>query len=471
MISAIVRKLTYSGLPLTLLAVTLTSALPTTTATADETIPTRLFDPGFLEGDCNYHNLTSASDGNLYFTLGTHNDQIPTHIYRFDPKSAQITLIANLSDVIGESPREHIPHGKIHTPLIEHDGHLYFGTHTSYYTGNLPNMTPPEGRAPYSGGHFMRYDLGTGNFEDLAQLQLPNEGIITAALDKKNETLYGLTWPTGLLISYNLGEGMLRNWGAVQQRGEWGRLPDEWNFICRRLGIDPDGNLYGGTDTGKIWRFESDQQRPVNYYENLNLKHLAPVQEADFEVPAEAHFFWNNWRTILWNDNTESFWGLQGGSTQLFEFKPSSGMLRSVRPLRPANVDNLTRRNPLRTQLGFMLGPNNTLLYLAHAPAVPVAGRPDVPSSIHLISYAIDQDRYTDHGRLTSADGRRVYFTESIEIGADDHLYTVAWVETIDPGRVQKIRAARALGTPKEQQEAVFEMMLVQLPRWDQFLD
>ena len=87
----------------------------TTLAESQLTIPTRLFDPGFLEGDCNYHNLTSASDGNLYFTLGTHNDQIPTHIYRFDPTSEQITLIANLSEVLGESPQEHIPHGKIHT--------------------------------------------------------------------------------------------------------------------------------------------------------------------------------------------------------------------------------------------------------------------------------------------------------------------------------------------------------------------
>ena len=451
----------------TLLATFLTSL---TLWASETTIQTRLFDSGFLEGDCNYHNLTSASDGNLYFTLGTHNDETATNIYRFDPTSEQITLIADLSEVLGESPQEHIPHGKIHTPLIEHEGHLYFGTHTSYYTGNLPNLKPPANRLPYSGGHFMRYDLETGEFEDLAQLQLPNEGIITMAMDKKNEVLYSVTWPTGLLLSYDPAEAMLKNWGAVQQRGEWGQLPDEWNFICRRLAIDPEGNLFGGTDTGRIWRFDSDQQRPVHYYQNLNLTQLAPVQEENFEVPAEAHFFWNNWRTILWNENTNSFWGLQGGSTQLFEFKPSSGVLRSVRSLRPANVDSLTRRNPMRTQLGFMLGPNNTLLYLAHAPDVPVVGRPDVSSSIHLVSYAIDEDRYTDHGRLTSADGRRVYFTESIEIGADDHLYTVAWVETIDPARVREIRAARALGTPDEQQESIFEMMLVQLPKWDHFI-
>ena len=48
------------------------------------------------------------------------------------------------------------------------------------------------------------------------------------------------------------------------------------------------------------------------------------IQEAEFEIVSEPHFYWRNWRTILWNPNTESFWGLHGGSTQLFEFKPEA---------------------------------------------------------------------------------------------------------------------------------------------------
>ncbi len=269
------------------------------TRASDTTIPTRLFDPGFLAGDCNYHSLTSASAGILYFTIGTHNDQHSVRIFRFDPATEAVSEVAKLSDALGQDLTREIPDGKIHTPLIEHDGQLYFGTHTSFYDGNLPNMSPADGRAPYSGEHFMRYDLKTGAFEDLAHLQLPNEGIITMAMDRKNETLYGLTWPTGLLLSYNLEEGLLHNWGAVQQRGEWGLPPEDWNFICRRLALDPQGNLFGGTDTGRIWHFESGPQRPLKYYEKLSLTNIAPVQQAGFEIPAEAHFFWNNWRTVL----------------------------------------------------------------------------------------------------------------------------------------------------------------------------
>ncbi|MBT5902931.1 MAG: hypothetical protein HOH58_12575 [Opitutaceae bacterium] len=47
----------------------------------------------------------------------------------------------------------------------------------------------------------------------------------------------------------------------------------------------------------------------------------------------------------------------------------------------------------------------------------------------------------------------------------------MAWVETIDPQRSEKIRAARALGAPDEQKEAIFEMMLVQLQTWNHFIE
>ncbi len=437
----------------------------------NKSIPTKLFDPGYLEGDCNYHSLTAASDGMLYFTVCTHHTESSARIYRFNPTDESTTQIGDLGKILGSDPRKQIPHGKIHTALDEHDGFLYFATHTSFYDGNLPGITPEDGREPYPGGLFMRYNLKTGAFENLAQLNLPSEGIIAMSIDKTSDTLYGMTWPTGLLISYNLEEKLLHNWGATQGRGEWGRLPSEWDFICRKLAVDNNGNLYGSTDTGRIWNLDTDQQRPVNYLKSLNLDRIPPIQETNFEIPAEAHFFWNNWRTILWNNETESFWGLHGGSTQLFEFKPATGLLKSVRPLRAEGVDPLTRRNRFRSQLGFMLGPGNTLFYLAHAPTTKIQGRSEITSSVHLLTYQIDSEEFEDHGILTTPQGRRIFFTESIAIGADDRLYTVAWVESTDPKRMTKIQAARANAAPDETDEIIYEMQLVQLPAWQEFID
>jgi hypothetical protein len=437
----------------------------------DASVPVEIFNPGYLEGDCNYHSLTAASDGLIYFTVSTHHDRSAARIFTFDPEDESIEEIGDLNEILATDISLEIPHGKIHTPLIEHEGYLYFSTHTAYYDGNLPDISPDDGRAPYPGGHFIRYHLKEGRFDVLAQLKIANEGIITMTLDPVNGTLYGLTWPTGLLISYNLVEGLLHQWGAVQQRGEWGPLPEEWNFICRRFAMDDSGNLYGATDTGRVWHFEKNTQRPVRYLEGINVADMAPPAEAGFEILPEPHFFWNNWRTILWNPNSQSFWGLQGGSTQLFEFKPEEGILRSVQSLRANGIPNNTRRNPLRSQLGFMLGPDNTLAYLAHAPGLKTSVREPLETSVHLMTYAIDSGTLKDHGPLVSSTSQRIFFAESLEIGANGHLYTVAWVESIDPDKMEAIQAARSKAAPTETDEVIYEMQLVQLPKWQDLMN
>ena len=458
----------------TLTAAAVLAALTLGTS-AGQTIPVEIFDPGYLEGDSNYHSITAASDGKIYFSINSHHPFSSVKLFRFDPADESIAEVADVTAALGIDVKKEIPHGKIHTPLIEHDGYLYFATHTSQYDGNLPMIAPADGRLPYQGGHFMRYDLRAGTLEDLADLRLPNEGIITMAMDPASETLYGLTWPTGLLISYNLGERLLHNWGAVQERGEWGQLPEEWDFICRDLGIDPDGRLFGSTDGGRIWRFDRGKQRPVTYLDPLSLDDVPPVQEADFRYANEPHFFWRNWRTIRWNESTKSFWGLHGGSTQLFEFIPDAGVLRSVASMRvrgsdaddPDHADGLSadagRRSPHRTQLGFLVGPDNVLYYLGHGAPIARAGGRNVATSVHLMTYSIDDGVVTDHGALVSADGRRVFFTESLELGADGHLYTVAWVETTDPDRMKVVQAARGLAVPEETADVVYEIQLVRL--------
>ena len=42
------------------------------------------------------------------------------------------TGIGDLGDILGEDSTKQIPHGKIHTPLVEHEGYLYFSTQCSW---------------------------------------------------------------------------------------------------------------------------------------------------------------------------------------------------------------------------------------------------------------------------------------------------------------------------------------------------
>ncbi|HPA46863.1 MAG TPA: hypothetical protein PK395_13940 [bacterium] len=428
-------------------------------------IMARAYENDFPGADSNYHSLTAASDGKIYFSLNTHNSKFGVRLYRFDPKTEQTTLVGKIDEVLKEPASEYMPQGKIHTPLFEHKGKLWFATHTSFYSsGELPGIDT-GGRKTYSGGHFMSYDLKTGEFQDLAKV-FDNEGIITAVLDPKNEVLYGLTWPSGLVVSYDIKKADLRYWGAVQGRGEWGQHPYEWDRICRTLGVDPDGIVYGSTMDGAIWKYDPAEFRPIRFLEGLDLSHLAFAQSTEETAKGDFQY---NWRAIEWNPATSSFWGIQWETTSLFEFIPKTGYLRTVADLRPEAYRGQPR-NPEMGQLGFMIGPKNTVFHLAHGPAVVVKNKPEVQSALYLITYQIDSDTYTNHGPIFTENMDRVFFSESIAIGADDCIYTVAWVEVSDPNRIQTLQAARKSGAPAETEKMVYEMQLVRLPKWQEFV-
>ncbi len=425
-------------------------------------ITVELFPLDFLEGDCNYHSITAASDGRIYFTVGTHHQHTSARLYRFDPTDNEVSFVADVGEVIGLDPSAEVPHGKVHTPLFEQNGGLYFATHTSVYDGTLPDVAPEDGRIPYRGGHFMRLDLASGEVEDLGGPGLANEGLITMAPGREGRWLYALTWPTGLLVGLDLETGHVRNWGTVQNRGEWGHLGSTWDFICRKLGVDDRGMVFGSDREGRIWAFDPSAQRPVEYLENLDLDHVPPVRDESFIIKPEPHYFWRNWRTILWNEQTKSFWGLHGGSTQLFEFSPTDGILRSVRPMLPTGIE-AAPRNPWRTQLGFVLSEDNVLHYLAHSPPTEIEGRRPVRATVNLLTYDITRDEFREHGTLIGPAGERVFFAESLEIGPDGRLYTVAWVETLDPTRMAAVQAARGQAAPDETTETIYEIQLVRI--------
>lgn len=417
-----------------------------------------LFQPDFPVGDSNYNALLAASDGTIHFVVNTHNSAYGCRYFIFDPKTEKITLAGKLDEVLKEPAKTHIPQGKVHVPLIEHKGKVWFATHTAFYHGELPEVNAGK-RVPYRGGHFMSYDLKNRRFEDLASV-IPGEGIITLAMDKTREMLYGLTWPSGLLFTYSLSTQEVRCWGAVQGRGEWGQHPWEWDRICRRLGVAPNGEVYGSTMDGRIWKFDPAQYNPVSYLDGIDLSRVPASQSVEQTQKGD---FENDWRAIEWNPETQSFFGILWDTTALFEFSPGAKYLRSLGELRHEAYRGMPR-NPESSQLGFMLGPDQTLFYLGHGPAAEIEGRPPVQSGLYLFTYNIKTGRQTNHGLVLSRDKRRVFFTESIAIGLDGHIYTVAWVEVADPGQRKKLAEARAYG-PAETQQAIYEMLLVRLPR------
>jgi hypothetical protein len=435
-------------------------------------IEAELFDPRFREGESNYHTLAAVSDGKIHFSVNSRDPNLAGRYYRFDPATKAITFVAEMDSALGEDAKTQVPQGKIHTPLIEHDGKVWFATMASPFERGLPG-TGNYGKLPFGGAHFVSYDLRTGQFTALGKA-IPSEGIITMNMDTKNKILYGLTWPSGLLVSYDITGDEVHIWGAVQGRGEWGHLPFERDAICRTLAIAPEGNVYGSTMDGMIWHYDRTQTRRVSYIDGLDLARVPRVRSAEEELKGD---FNHGWRVIRWNPNTSSFWGLHFETTTLFEFVPSTRLIRAVAELRPKAYRGMPR-NPQKSQLGFMIGPGNTIFYLAHGPAVALQGQPALQSNLYLLTYDIDKARLTDHGPIFSHDGRRVYFAESIAIGPDDHIYTVAWVEVPSANQKGEPRLSKrgegqaaeaALSGMQETANAQYQILLARLAKWQTF--
>jgi hypothetical protein len=433
-------------------------------ADIEDRIPCEFFDPDFPNGDSNYHSLVSASDGKLYFSIDTHNTDYACRFYSFDPGSETVREIARMDATLGEDARKQISQGKIHVPFYEHESKLYFATHIAFYQEGLPGYDAKE-KPLYKGGHFMSYDLKTGHFEDLARI-LPDEGLINMIMDTKREVLYGLSWPSGLLLSYELKTGDLHSWGAVQGRGEWGHHPHEWDRVCRTLALEPNGNVYGSTMHGRIWRFEPERRpRPLSYIDGLDLSRVSFSQSARETLRGD---FQHNWRVVEWNPVTESFFGIQWETAALFEFVPEKEYIHALCDFRHEAYKGMPR-NPELGQLGFLLAPdNNTILYLINGPATSIEGRSDLQSGLYLLSYDIAKGTMKNHGLVIGKKDRRPFFAESLAIGADDRLYSVAWTEVVKPERRAAIAKARTFG-PEETERVVYEVQLIQMPKWQKF--
>ncbi|MGB2822029.1 MAG: hypothetical protein WBF17_13680, partial [Phycisphaerae bacterium] len=102
-------------------------------------------------------------------------------------------LVKNMTAVCGEDPSKTPPQGKLHSPVVEHDGWIYFGTHLADYT--------PKGRKAYTGAHLLGYHLATGRFRDFGVIHRNFTNYSALGLDARRGKIYFYVTP------FDEGEG------------------------------------------------------------------------------------------------------------------------------------------------------------------------------------------------------------------------------------------------------------------------
>lgn len=391
-------------------------------------IPCRLHPSGFVRADSNFYSLKAASDGCVYYTLSSHNIDTHARVYRYDPSQDELKLMCDLGEAAGEKGLKTLPQGKSHSPFYELDGWLHFATHYGYFATTNEREEPapvPEGYKPYPGGHLMRLNLKTGDVEDLT-IAPPEEGIITLNVDAERGRLYGLTWPKGLFLIYDLETGELRSLGPVSRGGEIGR-GDQYFCLVRSFAVDPrDGNVYFTNADGEVLCYRPDTDR-VEPFGDIRLNRDI-LGYWDPHKPGHQGY---NWRDILWHEESQCFYGVHPRSGWLFRFEPSTRTLELVERITAEELRRNGRFEPFRYgYLTLQLGPDReTLHYLTSTYGLTAEDGRTVREATHLVTYNLRTGVHTDHGVLRLEDGRYLRMSQSHAVHPNGQGYACPWIE------------------------------------------
>jgi hypothetical protein len=290
------------------------------------------------------------------------------------------------------------------------------------------------------------------------RVPLNGEALISSVLDHKRGFFYALSWPGAIFVKVDVRHGESWEYGKTQDGAE--SVPKyraevdteetkqnpHYQRCLRTLGLDNEGNVYGSSGYGAIWRYDSAQDRIVTMRSRMedgtasaNLEKLPP------------HL--NMWRTITWDNEEKVFYGVHWASSWLFRFDPNSDTIEPVMHWAPMN-----RPVTDYAQLGLAMGPGHVLYGLVHAPA----RKEGVQRSVHLLTLDLDTMRFKDHGHVTDADGLALMFAETCAVAPNGDVYTVGWIE-VAPERAAEVEKIRREGGVPEVQY-VFVMALARIP-------
>ena len=361
-------------------------------------IPTRLHPSGFDQADSNFSALSAASDGRIYYVLSSHDIDTHGRCFRYD-----------------------------------------LATHYGYFATANNKEQPadvPEGYQPYPGGHILACDLATGRVADLARAPA-EEGLQTLAMDTDRGRLYGITWPHGLFVTYDIAAGELRNLGPVSRGGECGE-GDQYFCLVRSLAVHPpDGAVWFTNADGEILRYDLDADA-VAAVEGLHMRRDL-FGQWDPHQPGHQGY---NWRDIFWHGEAKRFYGVHPKSGWLFAFDPAGASIELIDRICTDDLRREGRFEPFR--YGYLTlrlaADGETIHYLTSDYGLTAEDGRTVRETTHLVTYNLRTGAYADHGRLRLADGRYPRMSHSLDAGPDGRWYACPWIEKPDRAESDRVR-------------------------------
>lgn len=342
----------------------------------------RGFDSGFELSNGTFNGMLAARDGKIYYVLCSASIDTGAQMYSYDPTTDKIEHLGDLTEASGEKGLKAIPQGKSHVNFVEFEGKLYFATHASWPAANDDPghmAPPPAGYKPYPGGHFLAYDLASRKFENLAQAPM-GQGILSMSMDSNRGRLYGLLWPSGNFVRFDLKSRELKSIHPPSREGE---------VLCRALPVDPtDGSVYFSNADGDILRYRYDRDA----IETIQADNLRKDYFGTWHPP-EGKDMGYGWRQAVWYAPEKAIYAIHGRSAYLFRFDPQAERIDVLQRMasEPSMRSGMYDAFPLG-YLSFILGPDgHTLYYLTEGailePRRRVVDRRELPEDLHLVTY------------------------------------------------------------------------------------
>ena len=370
----------------------------------DEILKGKMIDTGFLYGDSNYHAIIQASDGNVYYVICSHNKKAGARMFLYNPKSGDVRMIADLTEVVGEDRTKVINQGKVHSDFYELNGKLYFATHAGAWDETYP------------GGHFMCYDIKKQKFEDFG-IGVQADGIVAMTMDVKRRRMYGITWPGYLFTYYDVNTDTKKTWGKAYATTQQGP---------RSIGIDPrTGNAYWHNidDTIECYNYKTEVVKTLDKPRFNGGMFRIPIDESSYKVQ-------NVWRSIRWSDAMQRFYGIMYNTDWLFSFEPETAEIEIIDRL--TSAPNRKSGKLIYSSLAFELSQDGETVYYISLTEVDQPDTTKKVNELHLVTYDIPLRRYIDHGVIELEDGRRPRYCQGLEVGTDGNLYIVGWTIITD---------------------------------------
>lgn len=222
------------------------------------------------EWDGQWEGITVASDGNCYFGTSTHSRGHGAGFHIYNPETKEHSVIADDMTIICGEENSKSQQGKIHSPIVEYDGWLYFSTHLSNYW--------PEGIKLYPGAHVLGYELATGKFRDFGIVK-PHYSIYSAInVDPIRKKIYAFVVPFRKDLIENDGAHLYSIDIVTGKKKDLGQVTKGQGAASFWFFVDNKGNCWFTlwklhtqykNDKGNLYCYDPDADKIITYKDVL----------------------------------------------------------------------------------------------------------------------------------------------------------------------------------------------------------